>query len=101
MVKLTVNGTARTFDGDEDMPLLWYLSDALPTGVREPGLPPVLSAFCNAHPFGDKQTCARVPVVETETRVTKTSNFQLPIPKGTGALHLGVGNWCLDVEGEL
>ena len=35
MVKLTVNGTARTFDGDEDMPLLWYLRDDLRlTGTR-------------------------------------------------------------------
>ena len=35
MVKFTVNGTARTFDGDEDMPLLWYLRDDLRlTGTR-------------------------------------------------------------------
>jgi hypothetical protein len=35
MVNLTVNGMARTFDGDEDMPLL-------------SGLPPVLAALGNA-----------------------------------------------------
>jgi len=35
MVNLTVNGTARMFDGDEDMPLLWYLRDDLRlTGTR-------------------------------------------------------------------
>jgi isoquinoline 1-oxidoreductase subunit alpha len=35
MVKFTVNGTPRTFDGDEDMPLLWYLRDDLRlTGTR-------------------------------------------------------------------
>jgi isoquinoline 1-oxidoreductase alpha subunit len=26
-IKLTVNGTAREFDGDADMPLLWYLRE--------------------------------------------------------------------------
>jgi len=35
MVNLTVNGTARMFDRDEDMPLLWYLRDDLRlTGTR-------------------------------------------------------------------
>jgi isoquinoline 1-oxidoreductase alpha subunit len=29
MVHLTVNGVARSFDGDPEMPLLWYLRDAL------------------------------------------------------------------------
>jgi len=29
MVRLQVNGKARTFDGDPDMPLLWYLRDIL------------------------------------------------------------------------
>ena len=35
MVNLNVNGTARTFNGDEEMPLLWYLRDDLRlTGTR-------------------------------------------------------------------
>jgi isoquinoline 1-oxidoreductase alpha subunit len=29
MISLTVNGTAREFDGDAAMPLLWYLRDEL------------------------------------------------------------------------
>jgi isoquinoline 1-oxidoreductase alpha subunit len=29
MIKLTVNGAERSFDGDPDMPLLWYLRDEL------------------------------------------------------------------------
>jgi len=29
MVHLTVNGVARSFDGDPEMPLLWYLRDIL------------------------------------------------------------------------
>ena len=29
MVKLIVNGIDRSFDGDRDMPLLWYLRDIL------------------------------------------------------------------------
>ena len=29
MIKTTVNGEARSFDGDPDMPLLWYLRDEL------------------------------------------------------------------------
>jgi isoquinoline 1-oxidoreductase alpha subunit len=35
MINLNVNGMARSFDGDEDMPLLWYLRDDLRlTGTR-------------------------------------------------------------------
>jgi isoquinoline 1-oxidoreductase alpha subunit len=29
MVHLTINGVARSFDGDPEMPLLWYLRDIL------------------------------------------------------------------------
>ena len=29
MVKLKVNGTEHSFDGDPTMPLLWYLRDEL------------------------------------------------------------------------
>ena len=35
MVNFKVNGTDRSFDGDPDMPLLWYLRDDLRlTGTR-------------------------------------------------------------------
>src|SRR5712691_11909396 len=35
MVNFNVNGTDRSFNGDEDMPLLWYLRDDLRmTGTR-------------------------------------------------------------------
>ena len=35
MVHLKVNGRAQTFDGDPEMPLLWYLRDILGlTGTR-------------------------------------------------------------------
>jgi isoquinoline 1-oxidoreductase alpha subunit len=35
MIIFNVNGTPRTFDGDEDMPLLWHLRDDLRlTGTR-------------------------------------------------------------------
>jgi aerobic-type carbon monoxide dehydrogenase small subunit (CoxS/CutS family) len=29
MITFTINGTSRSFDGDPDMPLLWYLRDEL------------------------------------------------------------------------
>src|SRR2546423_3833500 len=35
MINFSVNGTSHTFDGDEEMPLLWHLRDALRlTGTR-------------------------------------------------------------------
>ena len=35
MASLTVNGAARSYDGDPDMPLLWYLRDSLQmTGTK-------------------------------------------------------------------
>ena len=52
MVKLTVNGTSRSFDGDDDMPLLWYLRDELRlTGTRF-GCGAGLCGACTVHVDG-------------------------------------------------
>ena len=52
MVTFTVNGTSRSFDGDEAMPLLWYLRDDLRlTGTRF-GCGAGLCGACTVHVDG-------------------------------------------------
>jgi isoquinoline 1-oxidoreductase alpha subunit len=49
MVSLTVNGTARSFDGDADMPLLWYLRDVLQATGTKFGCGQALCGACTVH----------------------------------------------------
>ena len=52
MVNFTVNGTGQSFDGDPDMPLLWYLRDDLRlTGTRF-GCGAGLCGACTVHVDG-------------------------------------------------
>ncbi|HKA39769.1 MAG TPA: (2Fe-2S)-binding protein [Burkholderiales bacterium] len=49
MVSVTVNGTARSFDGDADMPLLWYLRDVLQMTGTKFGCGQALCGACTVH----------------------------------------------------
>ena len=52
MASLTVNGTARQYDGDPDMPLLWYLRDQLQMTGTKFGCGQALCGACTVHMDG-------------------------------------------------
>jgi isoquinoline 1-oxidoreductase alpha subunit len=62
MVRFTVNGASRTFDGDEEMPLLWYLRDDLRlTGTRF-GCGAGLCGACTVHVDGRAVRACQTPL---------------------------------------
>jgi isoquinoline 1-oxidoreductase alpha subunit len=72
MVKLTVNGKPRSYDGDPDMPLLWYLRDDLRlTGTRF-GCGAGLCGACTVHVNGQAvRSCqTKMSTLETKTVLT-------------------------------
>jgi len=68
MVSFTINGTARMFDGDEDMPLLWYLRDDLRlTGTRF-GCGAGLCGACTVHVDGLAVRACQTPIRTLQSR---------------------------------
>ena len=53
MIQLKVNGANRSFDGDPDMPLLWYLRDVLGLTGTKFGCGMALCGACTVHRNGD------------------------------------------------
>ena len=52
MLRLKVNGVERTFDGDPQMPLLWYLRDILGLTGTKYGCGMALCGTCTVHQNG-------------------------------------------------
>ena len=53
MIKLKVNGVQRSFDGDPEMPLLWYLRDILGLTGTKFGCGMALCGCCTVHLNGE------------------------------------------------
>jgi isoquinoline 1-oxidoreductase subunit alpha len=53
MIQLKVNGVQRTFDGDPQMPLLWYLRDELRLTGTKFGCGVALCGACTVHKNGE------------------------------------------------
>ena len=62
MVSVTVNGTARSFDGDADMPLLWYLRDVLQMTGTKFGCGQALCGACTVHLDGVAVRACQTPM---------------------------------------
>src|SRR5258708_34362842 len=53
MIRLKVNGKEKTFDGDPDMPLLWYLRDIAGLTGTKFGCGIALCGACTVHQNGE------------------------------------------------
>src|SRR5438876_6867050 len=62
MVKLKVNGMDRSFDGEPDMPLLWYLRDELQLTGTKFGCGQGLCGACTVHVNGQAQRSCQTPM---------------------------------------
>jgi isoquinoline 1-oxidoreductase subunit alpha len=61
-MKLTVNGEARSFDGDPDMPVLWYLRDELGLTGTKFGCGAALCGACTVHLGGQPVRACITPM---------------------------------------
>ncbi len=62
MIKFRVNGVARQFDGDPEMPLLWYLRDELRLTGTKYGCGVGLCGSCTVHQNGAAIRACITPV---------------------------------------
>jgi isoquinoline 1-oxidoreductase subunit alpha len=66
MVTLTVNGIERRFDGDPDMPLLWYLRDEVGLTGTKYGCGQALCGACTVHLNGVAVRACATPLSALE-----------------------------------
>jgi isoquinoline 1-oxidoreductase alpha subunit len=62
MIRLKVNGTEKTYDGDPDMPLLWYLRDVAGFTGTKFGCGMALCGACTVHLNGEAVRSCSVPM---------------------------------------
>jgi isoquinoline 1-oxidoreductase subunit alpha len=62
MIQLKVNGAARQYDGDSEMPLLWYLRDQLQLTGSKFGCGMGLCGACTVHVNGEAARSCLTPM---------------------------------------
>ena len=72
MTTLTVNGTERRYDGDPDMPLLWYLRDEMGLTGTKFGCGVAACGACTVHLDGTAVRACQAPISAAEGLVVTT-----------------------------
>lgn len=81
MIQLKVNGVDRSFDGDPEMPLLWYLRDILGLTGSKYGCGIGLCGACTVHKNGAAVRACITPM-------SSTAGVQITTIEGIGANEL-------------
>ena len=81
MIQLTINGKAAQFDGDPEMPLLWYLRDDLELTGTKFGCGMGICGACTVHINGDAaRSCVTPMSAAAGKRITTIEGLS---PTGT------------------
>ena len=72
MVSLTVNGVTREFDGDPDMPVLWYVREELGLAGTKYSCGMALCGACTVHIDGRAVRACVTPVSAAENKEVTT-----------------------------
>jgi isoquinoline 1-oxidoreductase alpha subunit len=72
MIRLTVNGEKRQFDGDPEMPLLWYLREELQYTGTKYGCGQGLCGACTVHLNGKAVRSCQTPVSRAANQAITT-----------------------------
>ena len=81
MIQLKINGVAHSFDGDPEMPLLWYLRDILGLTGAKYGCGAGLCGACTVHQNGEA-------ILSCITPVKAASGGEIGTIEGLGAQEL-------------
>ncbi|WP_417457791.1 (2Fe-2S)-binding protein [Kordiimonas sp.] len=71
-VNFSINGTARSFDGDEDMPLLWHLREEAGLKGTKFGCGIGQCGACTVHVDGDAVRSCSIPMAALDGAVITT-----------------------------
>jgi isoquinoline 1-oxidoreductase alpha subunit len=99
MTTLTVNGAERRFDGDPDMPLLWYLRDELGLTGTKFGCGQALCGACTVHIDGSAAFACITPISSAEgTKVVTieglSTNGDNPVQVAWRELNVSQCGYC-------
>ena len=99
MVKLKVNGTERSFDGDSTMPLLWFLRDELRLTGSKFGCGMALCGACTVHKDGKAVRACSTPMsavggAEITTIEGLSANGLHPVQKAWMRINVPQCGYC-------
>ncbi|BBA41781.1 MULTISPECIES: (2Fe-2S)-binding protein [Burkholderia] len=99
MITLTVNGSEQHFDGNPDMPLLWYLRDVLGHTGTKFGCGMALCGACTVHVDGVAiRSCITPVAAASGKRVTTieglSTNLDHPLQQAWQELNVAQCGYC-------
>ncbi len=98
-IQLQVNGAARQFDGDPEMPLLWYLRDLLQLTGTKFGCGAGLCGACTVHLNGEAVRACQTPLKEAAGKKVLTieglsTHGDHPLQKAWAAANVPQCGYC-------